>query len=72
MPRLRRRLDALQGDAHNTMAVLRAVLQEFEDGIAVKLVRTGQGTILDFLGGKIDELPLKIIIDASDDKPEKG
>ena len=67
MPRLIRRLDALQSDAHGTMAVIRSVLQEFEDGIAVKLVSTGQGTILDFLAGRVNECPLKIIIDAEDD-----
>ena len=71
MPRLRRRLDALQGDAHNTMAVLRAVLQEFADGVAIKIVRNGEATLRDFLSGESDELPLKIIIDASDDGPGK-
>jgi len=67
MPRLRRRLDQLQGDAHGTMAYARWVLQEFSDGVSVKLVRDGDGTIMDFISGKIDELPLKIIIDAEDD-----
>ena len=67
MARLRRRLDALQGDAHQTMQFVRDVLLDFQDGVAVKLVSTGEGTVLDFLTGKIKVLPLKIIIDASDD-----
>ena len=67
MPRLRRRLDALQSDAHNTLAVLRAVLQEFADGVAIKIVRNGDATLREFLSGESDELPLKIIIDPKDD-----
>lgn len=66
MGRLRRRLDALQGDAHFTMATARELLDDLRDGIGVKLVHTGEGTILDFLAGRIKELPLKIMIDPSD------
>ena len=66
MRRLRRRLDALQGDAHFTMETARELLEDLRDGIGVKLVNTGEGTILDFLSGKIKELPLQIVIDPSD------
>lgn len=63
MRRLQRRLDQLQGDAHATMSVARELLHDLHDGVTIKLVNTGQGTVLDFLSGKIKELPIQIIVD---------
>ncbi len=65
--RLRARLDAMQADAHQTMDTAKvsleaatALLEDIQDGVQVKLVREGEGNILDFLLGRIDELPLRI------------
>lgn len=66
--RLRGRLDAVQGDAHNTLAALRDLFADLQDGVSIKLVNTSEGTILDFLSGKIKILPLKVIVDPSDDR----
>ena len=66
MPRLRRRLDALQGDAHDTLAVVRDVLLDFQDGISVTVVNTGEGTVMDFLLGKTKTLPIKLVVTASE------
>jgi len=67
--RLRGRLDAMQGDAHQTMAAsrvtleaARALLEEIQDGVQIKLVRVGEGTLVDFFMGRIPELPLRIEI----------
>jgi len=67
--RLRGRLDAMQGDAHQTMAASRvtleaakALLEEIQDGVQIKLIRVGKGTLVDFFMGRIDELPLRIEI----------
>jgi len=72
--RLRGRLDAMQGDAQATMgaarmtlAAAKALLEEIQDGVDIKLVRKGEGSILDFLAGKIDELPLRIEIAIEED-----
>ena len=66
MPRLRRRLDALQGDAHDTLAVVRDVLLDFQDGISITVVNTGEGTVMDFLSGKTKTLPIKLVVTASE------
>ena len=66
MPRLRRRLDALQGDAHGTLAVVRDVLLDFQDGISITVVNTGEGTVMDFLLGKTKTLPIKLVVTASE------
>ena len=67
MRRLRRRLDAMQADSHRTMSEARismsaatALLEEIQDGVQIKLVRVGNGTLWEFLRGRIDELPLRI------------
>ena len=66
MARLRRRLDALQGDAHDTLAVVRDVLLDFQDGISITVVNTGEGTVMDFLLGKTKTLPIKLVVTASE------
>jgi hypothetical protein len=61
-------LDAVQGDAHNTLAALRELFADLQDGVSFTLEHTGEGTIWDFLRGKIKTLPLKVIVDPSDDR----
>jgi len=69
MPRLRRRLDALQSHAHHTMGLAEALLADLHDGVRLRLVRVGDATLLDFLAGKVDSLPLEIRIDP--EEPDK-
>lgn len=66
MARLRRRLDALQGDAHDTLAVVRDVLLDFQDGISIEVHNTGEGTVMDFLLGKTKILPIKLVVTAAE------
>lgn len=65
--RLRNRLDSLEAQASQTMsgadqliAAGRALLEEVEDGFTLELVRDGSATIMDFLMGKVDTLPIKV------------
>ncbi len=80
MGRLRRRLDGLEQHAHGTMSkadegidevkgLIKDFILDLQDGMSVKLVRADKddATIRGFLLGQVDELPLKIVIDISDD-----
>lgn len=68
---LRGRLDRLEGNAHATMGqaqfTLRAIreaatglLEELEDGVTIEFRRTG--SVLDFIQGKTDVLPIAMRI----------
>lgn len=72
---LRGRLDRLEGNAHATMgqaqftlAAIReaavGLLEDLQDGVDVVIVRKGDATIMDFLQGKVAELPfaLRLVI----------
>lgn len=70
---LRRRLDQLQYNANQTMfsaqEVLdfaKAILAEIEDGVKISLIKEGDATIMDFILGKVDELPIKLKIDVNE------
>ena len=76
MRRLRGRLDAMQAEAQQTMGeaqltlkALAALAEEVKDGVRLLLIREGDGTLLQFLRGEIEELPLrvKIAIEEEDD-----
>ena len=72
MRRLRKRLDSVQAHAEGTLAALRDLAMDLQDGVTVRFVSTGCGhTVLDFLAGRCDELPIRIVIDASDDDGTK-
>jgi len=67
---IRGRLDQLQANANSTMfsaqdliAFAKAVLADVEDGFTIKLIRTGEGSVMDFVTGKIDELPIGVRIE---------
>jgi len=81
MGRLRKRLDGLEGHAHSTMSSADAKIErvaglvedfilDLQDGMGITLERTGEDSIYDFLIGKVDKLPLKVVIDISEDEPE--
>lgn len=72
-------MDRLEGNAHATMnqaqATIAAVkesvvglLEDLQDGVAVKVVRTGDATIMDFLTGKVSELPFVLRIEPEETK----
>ncbi len=48
--------------ADDTLTASDALVAELMDGVTLVLVHEGEGTILDFLSGKIKELPLKVKI----------
>ena len=67
---IRGRLDQLQANANSTMfsaqdliAFAKAVLADVEDGFTIKLIRTGEGSVMDFVTGQIDELPIGVRIE---------
>ena len=69
MGRLRDRLNRLENTATNTMTdsqqlmhALQGLVEEIENGVEISLINTGEGTVLDFLLGKIKELPIKIMV----------
>lgn len=64
-------MDRLEGNAHATMGqaqfTLKAIreaavglIEELQDGVTVQIVRTGDATLMDFLSGKVKELPLSL------------
>ena len=46
--------------ADRTLSATDALVAELMDGITLELVHEGEGTILDFLQGKITSLPIKV------------
>ena len=36
------------------------LLEDLQDGVTLQLVRTGDATLMDFLSGKVSELPLSL------------
>lgn len=59
-----KRLNQLQGKANQTMnaaqvtlGAFQAFAEELTDGVNFKIVRTGDATIMDFVTGKVKELP---------------
>jgi hypothetical protein len=65
----------MQSQAQHTMVnadrmidLAKDMIDDIQDGVTVKLVRDpDQGSIMDFVTGKIDELPLKISIEIQED-----
>jgi len=49
--------------AQDLIAFAKAVLADVEDGFTIKLIRTGEGSVMDFVTGKIDELPIGVRIE---------
>ena len=55
---------ALQTEVFGT---IKDFILDIQDGVGVNLEREGDGTLVDFAMGKIDKLPLRIMIDVSAD-----
>jgi len=72
--RLRGRLDQVQGEANETMALAQALMADLADGFGVTVTVDAGAvkTLTDmFLAGKECKLPLRITIDPSVDKETK-
>ena len=54
---------AAASHANRTLSLADALIEELADGVKLKLVRVGDSTILDFLQGRVDELPIAIQLD---------
>lgn len=66
MGRFSKRLDRVENQATKTMTdsqelmhALKGLVEEVENGVEITLVNTGEGTVLDFLLGKVKELPIQ-------------
>ena len=77
---LRGRLERLEGNAHKTMNtaqgailslqdVAEGLLEDLRDGVSVVLVRKGDASIMDFLSGKVTELPFSLRIVPEEEEP---
>lgn len=57
-------------NANELIDYAEALLAEFMDGVTFTLVRKGEGTLMQFLSGEIDELPIgiKLLIEENDDE----
>jgi hypothetical protein len=84
MPRrrggLRGRLDRLESNAHQTMNtaqgailsvrdVVEGLLEDLQDGVDIHIVRKGDASIMDFLSGKVEELPFALRIVPEEETP---
>ena len=52
------------------IAVGNDLIDDIADGVSIKLVRKGDNTIMDFVMGQCDELPLQVVIDIEADAEE--
>jgi len=69
-----KRLNQLQGKANQTMNAAQATLGAFQaladeltDGVNFKIVRKGDASIMDFVMGKVDELPFQIRVEPQEE-----
>jgi len=68
--RLRNRLDQVQGEANETMAMAQDLLADFKDGfgITLELDENAAQALMDVFTGKGRKIPVTIKIDPSVDK----
>jgi hypothetical protein len=75
---LRARLDRVESNAHKTMNLAQAAIyavkeamlgfiENLEDGVDVKIQRDPKVSLMDFVSGKVTELPFHIKIKFKDD-----
>ena len=58
-----RPLRNISNETSKTASTIRYLIAELLDGVSIKLVRQDkEATIVDFFTGKVDELPLKVVI----------
>ena len=67
-----RAINNVEGQTNYTLWILQELLKDVQDGVHVKLVRVGDDTIMDFLLGRCDELPLEIEIDVREEEDESA
>jgi hypothetical protein len=49
------------------LGTIKDFILDVQDGVGIELEREGDGTLVDFATGKIDKLPLRIMVDVSAD-----
>jgi hypothetical protein len=68
---LRASMDRVEGNAHYTMNSLRStaleLIEELEDGITIRITKVGEGSVMDFLMGRLEECPIGLRIDLRED-----
>ena len=64
-------LTELLANAVVTMEAAQALLEAIQSGVTVTAVREGEGTIMDFVMGRIDKLPLGLYIDPGGDEEDE-
>ena len=55
--------------ANRTLADVRELIGELQDGVTLRFVRVGPNSIMDFVTGRCDELPIGVRVDVREDKP---
>ena len=76
---LRQRLNRIEANAHHTMsdaqltlAAFKELADELTDGVNFKIVRKGNASLMDFVMGKVDELPIEIrVVPKEEDEPQR-
>jgi hypothetical protein len=63
-------MTALLADANVTLQAARDLLQTIQDGVSLTLVRQGDDSIMDFVMGRVDKLPIGIGVDFGGDEEE--
>lgn len=58
---------AVLAQASHTVSHADGLIDELFDGITLKLVKVGEASIMDFLTGKVDELPLAVRIEVEEE-----
>jgi hypothetical protein len=61
-------MTALLADANATLQAARDLLQAIQDGVSLTLVRQGDDSIMDFVMGRVDKLPIGIGVDFGGDE----
>lgn len=58
-------------NANELIDYAEALLAEMMDGVSVTLFRKGEGTLMQFLSGEIDELPIGIRLELKEEEEDK-
>ena len=61
--RLKGRLDRLENKAVDTMVLIADLIEDIHDDIRIRPVKDGEGTLMEFLLGEIDECPVSFQIE---------
>ena len=54
------------------LRVAAAMVEDIMDGVTIKVINDSEHSLIDFFTGKCKELPIKVVIDPSDDVEDEG